>query len=106
MVLDSKKLADVLESDIQELIANGVLESREIDYKEQLKIGSDGDKKEFLYDVSSFANAGGGHLLIGVAESEGRPTEIKPLTIANWTPNASRSRTCSEMGFHPGSLQK
>lgn len=101
MVLDSKKLADVLESDIQELIANGVLESREIDYKEQLKIGSDGDKKEFLYDVSSFANAGGGHLLIGVAESEGRPTEIKPLTIANWDAERLKIENLLRDGISP-----
>ena len=48
MTLDSKKLADLVESDIQALIPNGDEEGRELDYKEQLKIGSDSDRKEFL----------------------------------------------------------
>ena len=48
MTLDSKKLADLVESDIQALIPNRDEEGRELDYKEQLKIGSDSDRKEFL----------------------------------------------------------
>ena len=83
MALDTKRLADLNEEDIRDLIANSVYEGRAIEYKLLLKIDSDGDKKEFLYDVSSFANASGGHLLIGVADSEGRPSEIAPLIIKN-----------------------
>ena len=59
MPLDTKRVVDLAEGDILELISNGIEEGREIDYKELLKIGSDGDKKEFLADVSSFANASG-----------------------------------------------
>ena|SRR5579872_7127111 len=92
MPLDTKRVANLAESDIQDLIANGIEEGREIDYKEALKVGTDGDKKEFLADVSSFANASGGHLVFGVAEIKGRPTEIKPLAIANW--EAERTVEC------------
>jgi hypothetical protein len=83
MPLDTKRLIDVTEADILELIANGIEEGREIDYKQTLKIGSDGERKEFLADVSSFGNASGGHLVFGVAEVNGRPTIIAPLTVAN-----------------------
>jgi len=83
MPLDTKRMTDLVETDILELISNGIEEGREIDYKQTLKIGSDGDKKEFLADVSSFGNASGGHLIFGVAETDGRPMEIKPLTIPN-----------------------
>ena len=84
MPLDTKRVADLAETDILDLIANGIEEGREIDYKEVLKIGTDGEKKEFLADFSSFSNASGGHLVFGVAETNGRPTEIKPLAAANW----------------------
>jgi hypothetical protein len=39
------------------LIDDGELEGKMIDYKRDRVGQADGDKKEFLYDVSSFANA-------------------------------------------------
>jgi hypothetical protein len=59
MPLDAKRLVDLTEDDILELIANGIEEGRGIDYKQALKIGTDAEKKEFLADVSSFGNASG-----------------------------------------------
>jgi predicted HTH transcriptional regulator len=52
-----------------------VSEGREIEFKSA--VGSaDKDKREFLADVSSFANAVGGDLLIGVAAKGGVATEL------------------------------
>jgi hypothetical protein len=48
------------------LRTNGVAEGRQLDYKEQLPISSDDDKREFLGDVTSFANTAGGDLIYGV----------------------------------------
>ncbi len=101
MPLGTKRVIDLAESDILDLISNGIEEGREIDYKELLKISSDGDKKEFLADVSSFANASGGHLVLGVAESDGRPTTIKPLTIASWDPERLRIESLVRDGISP-----
>lgn len=55
-------------SAIQSLIDNQVRESKTIEYKEQLPGTKDDDKKEFLADVSSFANASGGDIVFGVSE--------------------------------------
>jgi len=41
------------------------------------------DKKEFLADVSSFANALGGDLIIGIIEENGIPIELVGLKITN-----------------------
>lgn len=90
MPLDMKRVTDLAESDLIDLISNGIEEGREIDYKQTLKIDTDGEKKEFLADVSSFGNARGGHLLFGVAETDGRPTAVTPLTIPN--PDSARLR--------------
>jgi len=70
----SKVIDAVTKADIEELVNNQVRELRHIEYKQTLPGGKDDDKKEFLADVSSFANAGGGDLIYGIEESAGNPT--------------------------------
>lgn len=53
-------------SDIDALVENGVYESKTLEYKEKLPGGTDSEKKEFLADVSSFANASGGDIIYGI----------------------------------------
>jgi hypothetical protein len=59
------------EDDLLDLIANQVAEGRVLDYKVIQPGNSDDDKKEFLADVSSFANTAGGHLIFGMEEDQG-----------------------------------
>lgn len=75
---------------IDSLIAEVVPESRTLDYKEFLPGGSDSDKKEFLADVSSFANASGGDLIFGIKERRdendkptGEPQEACGVEVGN-----------------------
>ena len=76
MLLNGKSLDKITESDLQELIDNGVAEGKTLDYKEKLSGNSDAEKKEFLYDVSSFANASGGNLIFGITEDKGIAIKI------------------------------
>ena len=74
-----KRLNDIDQSDIDDLVVNGVAENRHLEYKESLPGNSDGEKKEFLADVSSFANAGGGDIIYGISEkrdSNGKTTGV------------------------------
>ncbi len=71
-----KRLEEVTQDDILALIINAVAEGRTIEYKRDLPGGSDGDKKEFLADASSFANTAGGDMVFGVREDKGVPTQI------------------------------
>ena len=66
------------EADLQRLIDDGVPEGREIDYKLELAVATDQEKKEFLADVSSFANTVGGVLYIGIKEESLLPMELTP----------------------------
>jgi Schlafen, AlbA_2 len=61
---------------LEALRADSVREGRQLDYKEILPGNSDDDKREFLSDVTSFANAAGGDLIFGVREQRdaGKPT--------------------------------
>lgn len=76
MPLKDKPANRITADDIQALITNRIPEGRDLEYKEALPGGSDSEKKEFLADVSSFANASGGVLLFGIRESEGLPDEV------------------------------
>jgi predicted HTH transcriptional regulator len=75
----TKPIEQIAKDDIEELVTNEVRESRTLDYKEALPGGQDNDRKEFLRDVISFANAGGGDVIFGVREQrdgDGKPTGI------------------------------
>lgn len=75
-----KPLDAVTKADIDALIANKVCECRTIEYKKELPGDSDEDKREFLADVSSFANAAGGDILYGVTATEGIPVAALGLS--------------------------
>jgi hypothetical protein len=76
-----KPIEQVVEADLRALIENQVSERKTIEYKQTLPGRSEADRKEFLADVSSFANASGGHLVYGMKEEGGLPVELCGLDI-------------------------
>ena len=81
MIAPGVATEEIAESHLRSLVENGVAERRTVEYKSELPGGKDEARKEFLADVSSFANAAGGDLLYGMAEEDGVPTGLCPLTI-------------------------
>jgi len=81
MALDNPDLAALNEADLQTLITNTVPEGRDLDYKLATYGGRDDDKREFLADVSSFANTAGGHLVIGMDEAGGVATALPGVAL-------------------------
>lgn len=75
-----KALNNIVESDLLELINNAIPESKTIDYKKELIGAARDDKKEFLADISSFANAVGGFIVFGMDEEKGIAKELIGLT--------------------------
>lgn len=86
MTFGTKPLEAIEETDLRSLVENQIIESKTIEYKQTLPGTSDSDKKEFLCDVSSFANASGGHLIYGIKEESGAPLGI--LGLHNIDPDA------------------
>ena len=78
-----KPIADITADDIQHLIDEGTPEKRTLEFKAELPGTKDSEKKEFLADVSSFANAAGGDLIYGVAAPDGRVTAAPGVTAQN-----------------------
>lgn len=79
MPLANKPLNEITEADLQELIDDQVAEGKEYDYKLASWGPTDANKKEFRYDVTSFANTSGGYIIVGMDESGGLPTAIVGL---------------------------
>jgi hypothetical protein len=80
MALQHLPLTAIDEAQLIRLIAAQVAETRDIEYKRDTYGTSDADHAEWLADVSSFANAGGGDLIIGVRATQGVPQALSPLT--------------------------
>ncbi len=78
-------------SDIERIVNNKLSESKSLDYKREINLEKGDEKKDFLYDIASFANSDGGILVFGVSESKdsdgknnGLPDEIIGLNIDNF----------------------
>lgn len=76
MILDEKPIGELKEADLLRLVDEKVKELHVIEYKRQLPGGSDCERKEFLADVTSFANSRDGYLLYGIEETGGEPTAV------------------------------
>ncbi len=87
-------------SDIDGIVLNQVREERTIEYKLSLPGNSDDDKREFLANVSSFANASGGDLLYGVEAVDGIPMNALGLT-ANLDTEILRLENLLRDGLEP-----
>lgn len=77
----------IARADIDALVAHQVNESKTLGYKQELPGGSDSHKKEFLHDVSSFANASGGDIIYGIkaavddsGRKTGAPHSVQPIS--------------------------
>src|SRR5258706_6055143 len=58
-------------------------EWKTIGYKESLSVQTDVERKKFLSQVSSFANAVGGDLIYGIRATNGVPAELCGLELEN-----------------------
>lgn len=79
-----KPTSQIEKGDIDLLIPSRRLEDRTIEYKRDLPGTSDEERKEFLRDISSFANAQGGDILYGMEESDGYPINATGVEVSNF----------------------
>jgi len=101
MIFEGKKFEEINQADLENLIAFQFREGKFVDYKREPSLAKPLDKKEFLADVSSFANTSGGHLLIGMEENNGVPTAISPINLNNPDQEIARLDHLSGAGIRP-----
>ena len=78
-----KPITDITADDIQHLVDERTPEKRTLEFKAEVPGNKDSERKEFLADVSSFANAAGGDLIYGVATTDGHATAAHGVTAQN-----------------------
>ena len=73
------QLDSIDKSHLNALVADGVRESRSLEFKAKLMLATESEKKEFLADISALANSGGGDLILGIEEDKGTASEVVGL---------------------------
>ena len=69
--------------EILRLKENSIPEDKHIEYKDHINLDQLKDKKEFLADISSFANTNGGHIFWGISEESGIANEINGVDVSS-----------------------
>lgn len=101
MEITLKTIDTITEEDLQGLITNKVIENQKVEYKRDLPGNSDSEKKEFLADVSSFANASGGLLIYGIESENGIPQNLQGISDNNIDNVKNRLESFIRDGIEP-----
>ena len=81
MAITNSDFETIGERDLVQLILDQVAEGLTLEYKRDAYAPSDEGKGELLKDVSSFVNSAGGHIVLGMNEAGGVPTELVGLDL-------------------------
>ena len=95
------QLQSITEEMIDGLIANPVRERHSIDYKSKSYGAAHRERREFLADLSSFANTVGGDLVIGIEEKGGLPVRVPGATVDNIDQEFQRLQQIILHGLEP-----
>ncbi len=100
-MLHEKRLEALTSADIQYLVDNRVAEGRNLEYKSELPSNDDRSVKEFLADVTSFANSSGGLILFGIEEEAGSASGIPGVEVLNPDSEILRLENLMRTGVEP-----
>lgn len=83
MFFTLNEIKNLTEEKVNSLKENQVAEDKHLEYKLTLPGERYEEKKEFLADISSFANADGGVIIYGIEAKDGVPEDIPGVEIEN-----------------------
>jgi len=101
ILLHDMALRSINEEILQALVKDEVREDKFLEFKESLSISRSDEKEEFLADVSSFANAAGGDLVLGMAAKEGVAIQLRGMPISDMDAEAQRMENIIRDGIGP-----
>lgn len=101
MSIDNAEFESLTEADLVEIVSGQVPEGLYLEYKRDTYGMSDSDKKEALKDISAFANAHGGHLIIGITEENGIPVSISGINDIDADAEILRLEQIARTGIEP-----
>ena len=92
---------DINAETIQALINADAQETVRLEFKRETYGKTPDDKKEFLKDITAFANTFGGYLFIGIDEKDGRASGIIPLSSNTIDKEIRRLESIKRTGIEP-----
>lgn len=101
MSIERQDFDEINEADLQSLVAASTPESLTLEFKRDPYGNADSDKREFLKDVSAFANSAGGHLVIGMAEVDGIASALVGIERAQIDALTNRLESLARDGIGP-----
>jgi len=82
MIFDFKPIHNITDDEIIDLVKNHICERQHLDYKITLNLKEDNDRLEILHDIVSFANSGGGYIIIGIRDDgKGKAQKFEPELV-------------------------
>jgi hypothetical protein len=72
---------EIDEAALSKLVDTNAAESRTLEFKQDLQLITDEQKREFLSDVTALANSDGGDLVFGVRAEKGLAVELVGLGL-------------------------
>ena len=85
MSLQHLAFKEIDETALAALVTSGVGESKTLEFKQDLQVATDEQKREFLSDVTALANSDGGDLVFGMREESGVAKEL--VGLRNFVPD-------------------
>lgn len=89
-MLWGKNYSSIEFEDIERIVESKVSENRTLDYKKEINLVKDKNRKELLFDIASFTNSEGGVIIYGIEEEKdnnqnntGIPAKISGIETAN-----------------------
>ena len=97
-----RPISEVSAEDLQRLVDNGVREGVELEYK-QKQPEKRGERKNFLKEITSFANTSGGDLVIGIEERDqtGEPKSAVGVDVGDVDKEVGRLDSIIRDGVDP-----
>jgi hypothetical protein len=74
---------EATESHLERLVAGGIREDADLDFKQQRYGNSDQDKREMAGDIAAMANERGGVIIIGIRDENDVAVELTPVELAS-----------------------
>src|SRR5437879_1630499 len=85
MSLQHLAFKDIDEKALAALVADGVYESRTLEFKQDLQVATDEQKQEFLSDVTALGNTDGGDIVFGMRAEKGMAKGL--VGLRNFVPD-------------------
>lgn len=96
-----QQLESIDENTLAQLVLNGAAERRDLEFKRDLPGNGDDQKKEFLADVTSLANAQGGDLVFGIEDADGMAAALPGVQAGNVDAEVLRLENIIRSGVEP-----